>query len=361
MVCGGTHQSGKSLKNPKVTVLMSVYNGEYHLRDAVDSILNQSLKDFEFIIINDNSQDSTSQILKEFSDQETRITILDNHENIGLTRSLNKGLALANGEYIARQDADDISLQERLSVQAEYLDNNNDIALLGSAYFVIDSEGQSIAIHKQPLGYTKIRWQVLFHNAFCHTSVMFRRSLLQNGRCLYDESLRYSQDYDFWTRLIKVTRAVNLGTPLVKFRKTHTGISSTQIEDQQNIANSISLREIRLIVPLAELSNTQITLLRQWFYKFPECLSEDDLILCQQLLQILSAFEKQKNIDHAVVAELRQQLEGKILSSASVRQIKSLWTTGFLGAMLYKCILLIPKNIHKKMKSRLNRILFTNN
>ena len=110
------------MADPKVSVLMSVYNGEKYLREAVESILNQTFRDFEFIIIDDGSTDSTNEIIRSYSD--CRIRLLENEENIGLTKSLNKGIDQCRGEYIARMDGDDVSLQQRFSKQLEYLINN---------------------------------------------------------------------------------------------------------------------------------------------------------------------------------------------------------------------------------------------
>jgi glycosyltransferase involved in cell wall biosynthesis len=110
------------VQNPKVSVLMSVYNGESHLGEAVEGILKQTFTDFEFIIVDDGSTDSTWSILSEYATRDKRIVLLQNKNNIGLAQSLNKGLAMARGEYIARQDADDISLSVRFANQVEYLD-----------------------------------------------------------------------------------------------------------------------------------------------------------------------------------------------------------------------------------------------
>ncbi len=117
-------------EKPRVTVLMSVYNGEKYLREAIDSILNQTFKDFEFLIIDDGSTDSSADIIRSYTD--FRIRLIQNEKNIGLTRSLNKGLKLAKGEYIARMDVDDISLPIRFEKQVSFLDKYEDVKLVGS-------------------------------------------------------------------------------------------------------------------------------------------------------------------------------------------------------------------------------------
>ena len=126
---------------PKVSVVMCVHNGERYLYEALESVLNQTFEDFEFIIVDDASADNTPAILKEYAAQDGRIRLMRNAHNLGLTRSLNKALRLAKGEYIARQDADDISLPQRLEKQVEFLNSNSRTAVVGSWTEVIDEYG----------------------------------------------------------------------------------------------------------------------------------------------------------------------------------------------------------------------------
>ena len=157
---------------PRISIVMSVYNGEKYLREAVNSILNQTFKDFEFIIINDGSTDGTREILESYNDP--RI-ILIHKGNMGLTQSLNKGIALAKGKYIARQDADDISLPERLEKQIEFLERNEKVALLGTAIEIIDEIGNYLQTIKPPTDDSSIRKGIKQNNYFCHGSVIFKR------------------------------------------------------------------------------------------------------------------------------------------------------------------------------------------
>ena len=129
---------------PKISVVMSVYNGTPYLRECIESILNQTCKDFEFIIIDDGSSDNTWKILTEYANQNQQIKLFKNEENIGLTKSLNKGLKLAGGEYIARQDADDVSLPDRFELQTRFLDAHLEVGALGSSAEVIDEQGMSL-------------------------------------------------------------------------------------------------------------------------------------------------------------------------------------------------------------------------
>ena len=129
-------------KDPKVTVLMSVYNGERFLREAVECILNQTFRDFEFLIINDGSTDGTRDIILSYKD--SRIRLVNNKDNVGLTKSLNKGLAMSSGELVARQDSDDISSLHRLAQQVNFLDSHPEVVAIGSQIKAIGIHGQQL-------------------------------------------------------------------------------------------------------------------------------------------------------------------------------------------------------------------------
>jgi len=228
-------------KNPKVTVLMSVYNGERYLNEAVDSILTQTFRDFEFLIIDDASTDRTPEILRGYDDQ--RIRIVTNEENLGLTKSLNKGLALARGEYVARMDADDISVPERLEKQVLFLEKNSDIGVLGTAVQYIDEFGKPSQIIKWPQRDSLIKWQLCFMDPIAHPSVIVRRKLLMDGGG-YNEKIIFAQDYDLWVRLSPRTRFENHKDVLVYLRKTKENISFTKYNEQKMFSHLISKRAI---------------------------------------------------------------------------------------------------------------------
>lgn len=194
-----------------VSVVMSVYNGEKYLNEAIDSILNQTFKNFEFIIINDASTDSSKSKILAFSD--ARIRLIDNDINLGLTRSLNKGISLATGKYIARMDADDISEPERLITQVKFLEKNPDICFCGSWFWLL-GEKEVITI---PENDAEIRANLLRKNQFAHPTMMFRREIFDAG-IRYNESLLTSQDYELWTRLILQYKGANVPVPLLKYR-----------------------------------------------------------------------------------------------------------------------------------------------
>jgi glycosyltransferase involved in cell wall biosynthesis len=223
--------------NPKVTVLMSVYNCKKYLREAIDSILGQTFEDFEFLIIDDGSTDSSAKIIRSYADP--RIRLIQNEENIGLTRSLNKGLKLAKGEYIARMDADDISLPSRFEKQVKALDENEKLGLLGTRYVKIDNKGNEKGEIPVPLRRENIlKHFLLFGSAFCHSSMMFRKSYAKEIG-FYDESMKFAQDYDFGLRLFEIYDIDNYPEVLQKWRyNLKTGISVKRVDEQKRYSTA---------------------------------------------------------------------------------------------------------------------------
>lgn len=203
---------------------MSVYNGERYLREALDSILAQTFAGFEFIIIDDGSSDNTWSILRNYAAQDSRIVLMRNETNVGLAASLSGGLELAQSEYIARMDADDISLPERLATQVAFLDEHPDIGVVGCAACVIDAEGSPARVTDLPTMHGLILWSLCFHSPFVHPSVVFRKSVIERVGG-YDDTLLVNQDRDLWQRLSSVTRFENLPDVLLLYRRHPAGSS----------------------------------------------------------------------------------------------------------------------------------------
>lgn len=225
---------------PKVSVVMSVYNGEKYLKKAVDSVLNQTFRDFEFIIINDGSTDSTADILRGYNDGRMKIIY---QANIGLTKSLNKGIALARGEYIARQDADDISLPSRFAEQVKSLDSRPDIFMVTSWYMIIDGDGHEIIKRILP-DEDKVEKFFEIENMICHGSVMFRKNrfIELSG---YHESLRYGQDRELWKRMISNGyKFLIIERSLYKYRISIYNVSlKKRIDPWLNESKSLATRD----------------------------------------------------------------------------------------------------------------------
>lgn len=219
---------------PKVSVLMSVYNGETYLERSIESILSQTYRDFEFLIINDASTDSTKDILENVHDP--RIKVITNSVNIGLTKSLNKGIGIARGQYIARMDADDLSLPYRFEIQVGFLDKHPDYAVLGSSYLLIDQEGRTVSLVKVPVDDSQIRESLLKQNCFGHGSVMMRREAVQQVGG-YDERFKYSQDYDLWLKIVEAFKVSNIEQALYCWRVSNDSLSKMNEWEQKYYAS----------------------------------------------------------------------------------------------------------------------------
>jgi len=225
------------MTSPAVSVICSVHDGEPHLEASIRSILDQTFEDFELVAIDDGSTDATPVILEELRSEDPRIVVVQ-QENVGLTRSLNRGLGIARGELVARQDDDDVSLPDRLSMQVAFLGRNPRCVAVGTRYLSIDGADRIIGRGKVPLGSRSIRHSLLTHNVLAHSSVMFRRrAVLDAGG--YDERYATAQDYELWCRLALDHDLGNLADVLLH-RRWHEGMlgvseSAQQLHDRGRI------------------------------------------------------------------------------------------------------------------------------
>lgn len=233
---------------PLVSVLMPVYNGSAFLRPAIESILAQTMCDFEFLIIDDGSTDDTSAIIDSFSDR--RIVVSPNPRNLGLTQSLDRGIHMATGKYIARMDADDISLPDRLEKQVEFLERHSDHALVGSAWLQIAEDGTPLREITPPIDHKVIYEQLLYDNCFCHGSVLMRRQIAidLNGYQLEAPT----EDWFLWLRIADQYKVANLAEVLYLLRLNSASISARQQVKQwqagiQIIQDAFARR--RLLIP----------------------------------------------------------------------------------------------------------------
>ena len=221
---------------PKITVLMSVYNGAKFLAEAIDSILTQTFTDFEFIIIDDASSDTSLQVINSYKD--ARIIVIQNTKNLGLTKSLNIGIAKAKGKYIARMDADDISMPKRLEKQFGFLEEHLEFAFCGTRAKTINDVGKENSFFKPPTDSSKILALLLFKNCFFHSSLIIRtEKLLQVSG--YNENYKYTQDYRLYLELFKnKCYGTNLKEQLLVYRVLNSNISHNNRDTQDDLASS---------------------------------------------------------------------------------------------------------------------------
>lgn len=226
------------MKNPTISVLMSVYNGEPYLSESIESILNQTYRDFEFIIINDGSTDSSWETIQHYAAQDGRVIPIS-QGNIGLTKSLNRGIQLARGEYIARQDADDVSEPNRLQEQNDWFSKNKHGILCGTQG-KIQHNDKFIKIPTPLLNNRSIVRKLIYGNVFNHTSAMFRKTINDNT-FLYNENFKYAQDYELWSRLCLVGEVNIIKNHLVIIRDNPGNLSNRQKEYQRLFAILVAL------------------------------------------------------------------------------------------------------------------------
>lgn len=225
---------------PKISVVMPAYNAEKYIGESIDSILNQTYGDFEFIIINDGSRDSTKEIILSYSDN--RIVYLENEINSGIVVTLNKGLKYATGEYIARMDADDIAVAERLEKQIEFMEKNKDVGVLGTGICIFgeDVQEQTRVFTTNP---EQLKAELIFNSCIAHPTVMMRSNILKNNGLSYDLEYAGAEDYNLWWKIAKVSRIATIPDLLVKYR-----IHSSQItkkKDEKYYKMMIKLMEER--------------------------------------------------------------------------------------------------------------------
>lgn len=230
-----------------ISVIMGVHNErEEYLRLAVDSICKQTYKCFEFIIIDDCSNDNCVRILQNLSSEDSRIHIFRNEINLGLTKSLNRGLSLANGEFIARMDADDFSVPNRFEKQLAYLQKHQDIDILGGG---VVSFGDEIKFMSPALGYTNNTAQcaLFFQSTLCHPSVIIRKSFLDRTNIKYDVNIKKGQDYDMWERCSIYGKIAVMKDVILYYRIHKMQISSLNNDEQNNTANIVRIRRLNRV------------------------------------------------------------------------------------------------------------------
>lgn len=215
------------MSTPKISIILPAYNAALYIGEAIESLLKQTFRDFELIIIDDGSQDETLEKIKSFKDE--RIKLHKNETNLGIIRSLNKGLKLAQGEYVARMDADDISLPKRLEIQYNFLEENKNIIGCG-AY--MKTFGATKELWAGPHKPEEVKAALLFFNVLNHPTMLLRRSLFDNDSYLYSEDYPHAEDYELWTRISRKFLLSNIPKVLLRYRLHEKSVSSSHHQEQ---------------------------------------------------------------------------------------------------------------------------------
>jgi glycosyltransferase involved in cell wall biosynthesis len=243
---------------------MSVYNGGDYLAEAIESILSQSFTDFDFLLINDGSTEPLGPIVDQFHD--SRIVKIQ-QENMGLTRSLNKGLRIARGRYVARMDADDVSMPNRLESQVREMDADPGLDLVGTLFDVMDSNKGLIETKELILDPVYRLWRLQFHNNYGHGTMMLRKQAILDAGT-YDERLKYAQDFDLWSRVSRKDNTKIVPAVLYRYRMVEqSGQASVRYYDDQ-LAAAIAISDNSLRTCNPRLSQIDCAEIRALYWEF---------------------------------------------------------------------------------------------
>lgn len=268
-------------KEPLVTVLLPVYNAEQYIAEALKSVLNQSFKDFEILVLDDCSTDESPNIIKSFNDD--RIIYIRNEENLRLIRNLNKGISLAQGRYIARMDADDICDSRRFEQQVRFLETHVDVSMVGCLGYIIDSDGKILhkTRHFMTTNGAACKFACFYESQFIHPATMFRASALKQFK--YSESLKaeHVEDRDLWIRMFLAGhKMVNLPDYLFYYRVHKGSICDENKIIQIQKANDIAIEYVKDYFHSEELS-----------VLYQNSIFSDDIMESKKCMQrMLSAF-----------------------------------------------------------------------
>ena len=241
------------MKNKKISVIMAVYNGEEYLNKAIESILNQSYENFEFLIINDGSTDKSFEIIEKYANLDKRIVVID-HKNIGLTKSLNIGIEKATGEYIARMDADDISMTARFKNFILYIEKNGDIDFYSTPSYVIDENDKLKKVIPNYFIRNGLDVKILnYFNVLIHGTLIVKSDILKKYK--YNERFKYSQDFELYQRLIQHNYKISYDNNVTYSLRVHSSsITQTKNKSQLDDYKQVFLDNNLEFYPLSKIN-----------------------------------------------------------------------------------------------------------
>ena len=285
---------------PLVSVIMSTYNRESMLREAIESVLNQSFNNFEFIIINDFSNDSTVSIIESFND--SRIRLFSNKQNCGCTFNYHNANNLSKGEYIVHIDDDDIFLSEKLQKQVDFLEQNPDIDMVGTYIETFgDGARPSWVFYSKP---QEIDFLMNLYNPLCHSSVMYRKSFIEKHAINYDISKKCAQDYDFYKQFVlKGAKISNLPDVLVRYRMHANRLTDLKETQEIQIKNAEIVKKELLS---RFFSDNELVELENFLKGFPFNQYDEKAVI--KAIQLLS--EKAK-VDSLTVQKIIEDIKNK--------------------------------------------------
>lgn len=303
---------------PKVSVIMPVFNGEEFLAEAIESILDQTLGDLELIVMSEHGTNEESlAIVEQFKDP--RIRHVRNETRLGLIASLNEGIRLSRGKYIARMDSDDVSLPSRLEEQLRFMESNPKVGVVGTRVRYIDEDGKKGAVPRYFWRPGAVRWDMMFNSPIPHPSAFMRRELVVSLRG-YDPSAYLIEDYDLWIRMSHEALIANLKDELVLIRKHGTNITVEKREEQNRRATQRAREEMSRILG-EEVSEEIAHLMRS-----PKSISRKEMIVpvASAWCLLYKRFLEVNDLTSEEQGEIRRDLTRKLATLYSVS-----WTRGW--------------------------------
>lgn len=295
---------------PKVSVIMPAYNCVAYIQESVNSILTQTFRDFEFIIIDDCSTDGTLDYLKSITDP--RVMLISKPLNTGYTVSLNKGLELAKGDYIVRMDADDISLPQRIEKQVAFMEANPAIICAGSSYKIIPGE-TLITARQSP---DELLLDLIISNPLAHPSVILRAETIKKHHITYDKRYEPAEDYKMWTVLSKYGKLANLSEVLLHYRVHKKQVSVTSMAKQKKSAQAIARDYITQILEVDITNEAFYNYQMKTFADYQDYLSNESRLetaLIQKGYTVPHDFFLPRRINYVTDSFFPQQYSWKLM------------------------------------------------
>lgn len=280
-------------KTPILSVLMPVFNSEQFVAEAIESILNQTFKDFEFLILDDASTDKSFEIIKDFEKKDPRIKVYQNEKNIGVVESRNKLISLSKGKYIAWLDSDDIAIKNRFEKQINFVEAHPEIGMVGAYPVIIDENSKKTGKWWFETDPQKLKIELFFHSPFLSSSVLIRKSCLPQN--FYDSKFPVAEDFDLYSRISELCETANIAEFLVKYRINSNGLSKSNTEKMEKLSIQVIQEHAeRLGIKLEEntIKNLRkpVTASKIALAEIPEI--EKSLILLKNLLINKEGFNK---------------------------------------------------------------------
>lgn len=287
-------------QQPLVSVLMTVFNSEQFIREAIDSLLQQTYENIEIIIVNDGSTDTTCEIIESYKDN--RIVYKDNGKNIGIVKSRNLAIETAKGKYLATLDSDDISMPDRIREQVEFMEAHADFGMCGTYYHIIDGEGKTLTDVRFPDNDIDVKTHFIAGNCFCHSSVMVRSGI--TDAMFFSEAFPMAEDFELWYRISKKTKVRNIPSFLTKYRMHGSNISMNKKKAMYGYIKTISrqmFEDIGLTFTERELAlHTELVGYNDKFFEDKTALKE----LSHWIVKLISQFKGKDNFNYTLLQKL---------------------------------------------------------